>query len=424
MLFLHKYYKSVKMTGLRNIVLYDTAETHENLLPLSYTRPVGGFRLGILTIKEKWQRYLPGEYSFKTVGYLQEKYKPVELGESLALFINGSLLPDPDVAAAISELEEGDLITDGETVLAFIAKDSDFEKLANLSKEDFSSYREVRVGARRLKFVFDLFLNNEKEIINDYHLMVAGKKSQPLSDSCTVIGKSEDENGSPNIFIEEGAVVEGAILNVKNGPIYIGKDAEVMEGCVLRGPIALGEHSIFKMGAKIYGGTTIGPYCKIGGEIQNIVVFGYSNKAHDGYLGNAVVGEWCNIGAGTNASNLKNDYAKIRIWNYRQQRFMRTDLQFCGLIMGDHSKAGINCMFNTATVVGVGVNLHGAGFPRVFIPSFSEGSPEGGFTSVSIDKFMTTAQRVMSRRGLELNDTDREICQYIYDYASKFKGKA
>ncbi|MDE6538405.1 MAG: glucose-1-phosphate thymidylyltransferase [Muribaculaceae bacterium] len=412
------------MTGLRNIVLYDTAETHENLLPLSYTRPVACFRLGIMTIKEKWMAYLPGEYSFKTVEYLQEKYEPAVLGDSVTLFINGSLLPDAEVAACVSVLKEGEVLTDGEIVLAFMAKEKEFDRLANLSKEDFSNYNEKRIDGRRLKYVFDVFLNNDKEIENDYQLLIQGRKSIPLSDTCTVIGDAEGVNGRPNIFIEEGAVVEGAILNVKNGPIYIGKDAEVMEGCVLRGPIALGEHSIFKMGAKIYGGTTIGPYCKIGGEIQNIVVFGYSNKAHDGYLGNAVVGEWCNIGAGTNASNLKNDYAKIRIWNYRQQRFMRTDLQFCGLIMGDHSKAGINCMFNTATVVGVGVNLHGAGFPRVFIPSFSEGSPEGGFTSVSIDKFMTTAQRVMSRRGLELNDTDREICQYIYDYASKFKGKA
>ncbi len=412
------------MKELKNVVLYDTLESHENLLPLAYTRPVADFRIGITTIKEKWESLLPGHYSYKTVGYLQEKFPKKDLEDNPALFIAGCVIPDEGLVEAICALKEGEVLTDGKKVIAFNARETEFDRLSSANPEEIAGSRVAVPELGSLEYVYDIFLKNAEVFKADYARMVKGRSSALLSDSCRLIGPGTTPDGLPSVFIEEGAQVEGAILNVKNGPIYIGKDSEVMEGCALRGPIALCHRSKFKMGAKVYGGTTIGPFCKVGGEIDNVVIFGYSNKAHDGYLGNAVIGEWCNIGAGTNASNLKNDYAKIRLWNYREHRFMRTDLQFCGLIMGDHSKAGINCMFNTATVVGVGVNLHGAGFPRVFIPSFSEGSPEGGFSNVEIDKFMSTAQRVMSRRGLELNDKDRHICEHIYDYASKFKGKA
>ena len=412
------------MNELKNVVLYDTLESHENLLPLAYTRPVADFRIGITTIKEKWMSLLPGHYSYKTVEYLQEKFPKADLQGESALFISGCVIPDESLAKKIGELMPGEILTDGERVVAFHAHESEFENISTAKATDLTGGIKVSPVHGSLSYVYDIFQKNAEVFKADFVRITKGRASLPLSETCTLIGSRETPEGLPSVFIEEGAQVEGAILNVKNGPIYIGKDAEVMEGCTLRGPIALCARSKFKMGAKVYGGTTIGPFCKVGGEIDNVVVFGYSNKAHDGYLGNAVIGEWCNIGAGTNASNLKNDYAKIRLWNYRQQRFMRTDLQFCGLIMGDHSKAGINCMFNTATVVGVGVNLHGAGFPRVFIPSFSEGSPEGGFSNVGIDKFMETARRVMSRRGLELNEMDRHICQHIYDYASRFKGKA
>ncbi|MDE6297962.1 MAG: glucose-1-phosphate thymidylyltransferase [Muribaculaceae bacterium] len=412
------------MNEQRNILLYDTTESHENLLPLSYTRPVACFRVGITTIKEKWLSLLSGNYSYKVIDYLKEKYPMADLKGEDAIFISGCVIPDASLAEAVAALMPGDALSDGKRLIAFCGKAEDYEKFVTASLEELEHCSVIEPELGSLEYVYDIFLKNAQAIKADYARLVKGRESQPLSDSVTVIGPEKTECGLPTVFIEEGATVEGAILNVKNGPIYIGKNAEIMEGCVLRGPIALCTRSKFKMGAKIYGGTTVGPFCKVGGEVDNTIIFGYSNKAHDGYLGNAVIGEWCNIGAGTNASNLKNDYAKIRLWNYRQQRFMRTDLQFCGLIMGDHSKAGINCMFNTATVVGVGVNLHGAGFPRVFIPSFSEGSPEGGFSNVSIDKFMTTAQRVMSRRDMDLNDTDRHICEYIYDFASKFKGKA
>ena len=397
------------------VVLFDTFESFENLLPLSYTRPVADFRVGIMTIREKWEHYLPGNYSYKTTEYLGEKFPVAVSADEDAVFVAGNVLPDEDLAARVSALESGGVLRDRSGLVAFRGSLRQFGELDPAE----SSVEGDEVS--RIQYVYDVFRENGQEICRDYDLLAKRGKGQAPDASVTIIGSVESSGGMPRIYIEDGAVVEGAVLNVKNGPIYIGKDAVVMEGACLRGPIALCDNAVVRMGAKVYGSTTIGPYCKVGGELDNAVMFGFSNKAHDGYLGNAVIGEWCNLGAGANASNLKNDYTKIRIWNYHTQRFMRTDLQFCGLIMGDHSKAGINTMFNTATVVGVGVNLHGAGFPRTFIPSFSSGSPEGGFDNVSIDKFMDTAGMVMQRRGLALTDVDRRIFDTIYRSAARFK---
>lgn len=406
----------MKTPHIDTIVLFDTPETWENLLPLSYSRPVCDFRVGIMTIREKWEDMWRGiSTSALTVDYLQEKFPMAELNGGEALFIAGNVVPDEILAEAVAALEPGESLVDSQGLVALRGT------LRQYREVELAAGHPVVPGIGRLQYVFDIFRLNGNAIRNDYRRMVSGRESCAPDRTVTVIGPMTMPDGLPSVFIEEGAVVEGAILNVKDGPIYIGKDAAVMEGSCVRGPLALCGKAKIKMGAKIYGSTTIGPYCKVGGEVDNTVIFGFSNKAHDGYLGNAVIGEWCNIGAGANASNLKNDYSKIRIWNYVKQGFMRTNLQFCGLIMGDHSKAGINCMFNTATVVGVGVNLHGAGFPRNFIPSFSAGSPEGGFTDVSIDKFMETAGRVMARRGIELSDVDRRICEYIYASAMRFK---
>lgn len=397
-----------------SIYLFDTEVSHENLLPLSFTRPVADFRLGISTIKEKWQELIPGSYRYLPVEYLREKFGEAPDPNEEALFIAGALLPDIHAADAVSSLFPGEALLDNDSPIAFRGKYSDF-----MSKS--WTVRKESAPLRIIRYVFDIFLYNREEICNDFFRLTSRRLSCPLSDSNTVIGNFTDEAGRQLLFIEEGATVEGATLNMKNGPIYVGRDAEVMEGSCLRGPIAIGNNSKIKMGAKIYGGTTLGPYCKAGGEIDNTVFFGFSNKAHDGYLGNAVIGEWCNIGAGVNASNLKNDYTKIRVWNYHTHTFMRTDLQFCGLIMGDHSKIGVNCMLNTATVLGAGVNIHGAGFPRVFVPSFSEGSPVTGFTDVPMKKFLDIAERVMGRRGLSLKEEDRRIYEKVYEIASKFK---
>lgn len=397
------------------VVLFDTEESYQNLLPLSYTRPVGAFRIGIVTIREKWEHFLPGEYSFYPKEYLREKYPLLCGDEEEALFIAGDKLPDKAIALEASQLRPGEALRDSWGLWAYRGVLRDFDALSS------DAGRESANDSRRIRYVFDIFGMNAREIASDFVWLTRDRAGIAPDSSTCIIGEPKLSNGMPALFIEEGATVEGAVLNLKDGPIYIGAGAHVMEGSCLRGPLAVCADAKVRMGAKIYGGSTFGPFCKVGGEIDNAVMFGFSNKAHDGYLGNAVVGEWCNIGAGTNSSNLKNDYSKIRIWNYASQRFMRTDLQFCGLIMGDHSKAGINCMFNTATVVGVGVNFHGAGFPRQFIPSFQNGSPEAGFSDVSIDTFMQVASRVMGRRGLELTDADRRIFEHIHNSASRFK---
>lgn len=387
------------------IYLFDTKETHENLLPLSFTRPVGDFRCGILTIKEKWEKYIPGEYFFHSIDYLQPKYGAVSDANEKALFIAGNLLPDFEVVEEIKALENSEgLQGNNEDLIAFKGSLNDYKQGKIKIKKPSAEFSSIN-------FNFDIFLKNGEEIKKDFDLITRERTSQALPSCVRVIG----EQSKYRIFIEEGATIECASININEGPVYIGKDSVLMEGACIRGPFALCEGSEIRMGAKVYEETTIGPHCKAGGEISNTVFFGYSNKAHDGYLGNAVIGEWCNIGAGTNASNLKNDYSLIRVWNYRTRTFMRTNLQFCGLIMGDHSKIGVNCMINTATVIGVGVNIHGAGFPRTFVPCFCEGSPVSGFVQVPLKKFLSTAERVMDRRDMVPSKADIGILTHIYD---------
>ena len=391
-----------------NVIFYDLPRVHADLLPMTFTRPVADFRIGITTIREKWAMMLPQDcrYGYRTVGFLVKKYKAEEIDDNL--FIAGNVVPNPALVEEVLRLEIGEALFKGDDFIAYRGVSPDMHA-DNYMKKEYNGECLV------LHYLFDIFLNNGAVIKQDFEMIIKGRTSCALSASNTVIGDPD------LVFVEEGAYVEGAFLNTNGGPIYIGKDAQVMEGSCVRGPMALCEHSNINMGSKIYSDTTIGPWSKVGGELNNVVVFGYSNKAHDGFLGNAVIGEWCNIGAGTNASNLKNDYSKIRVWNYPDHTFMRTDLQFCGLIMGDHSKVGINCMFNTATVVGVGVNIHGSGFPRTFIPSFSEGSPVGGFTDVQLKKFFDIANRAMARRGLLLTDLDYEIFEEIYKIADTYK---
>lgn len=397
---------------MKNIILFDDKVARENLLPISFTRPVADMRFGIMTIREKWEKALPGTYSYLTVDYLSKKYPTAATSENV--FIAGNVCPDDELVAMIKTLKEGDAITSDKGLVAFCGS------LTNFECRQWHNETRLRHTPLAINMLYDIFLNNNKALEQDFKVLTAGRKSMPLSKTNTIVGNAIAADSTPQIFIEEGAVVEAAVLNVTNGPIYIGRDAEVMEGSCIRAPFALCDHGVVNMGARIYGATTIGPYCKVGGELNNVVMIGYSNKAHDGFLGNAVIGEWCNLGGGTTASNLKNDYTEIKLWNYPAHRFLRTGLQFCGLIMGDHSKTGINCMFNTATVVGVGVNIHGAGFPRNFVASFSEGS-SAGFTDVSLNKFFDIAERMMARRKVELTDIDREIFMSIYNIADTYK---
>lgn len=400
----------------RNIVLFDLPGVHDQLLPLSYTRPVADFLLGTCTLREKWEALLPGLYSYFTASYLSEKYPMAEAPDTL--FIASHIVAEPALAEALAGLAADTALTadnaDGrELLVAYRGSAGSFRELIGREGVEVNAVKyDGRVA--EVRSLTDIFRMNPARIEADFELFTQGREGQPVHRSNVVIGSPEQ------IFIESGAVVEGVVLNASHGPIYIGRDVEVMEGSCLRGPIALLEHATVNMGTKIYPGTTIGPWCKVGGELNNVVMFGYSNKAHDGFLGNAVIGQWCNLGAGCVASNLKNDYTEIKLWNYPAHRFLRTGLQFCGLIMADHSKAGINTMFNTATVVGVGCNIHGSGFPRNFVASFSEGGA-AGFSDVAMSKFFDIARRAMARRHVELTQTDIDIFEAIRDIAETYK---
>lgn len=396
-----------------NVILFDVPAVRENLLPMSYTRPVADFLLGINTLRQKWECLMPGNYSYLTADYLAEKFPAVETDDNI--YIASHVVATPALAEAVASLAHGEALT-GETrsgehvLIAMRGTSAHFAELSAGTPEGIVFPEKVEAVNR----LYDIFLLNGRQIEDDFQILTHRREGQVIPRSNTVIGDPEQ------IFIESGAIVEGVVLNASHGPIYVGRHVEIMEGSCLRGPISLGEHSTVNMGTRIYPGTSLGPWCKVGGELNNVVMFGFSNKAHDGFLGNAVIGEWCNLGAGCVASNLKNDYTEIKLWNYPSHRFLRTGLQFCGLIMGDHSKAGINTMFNTATVVGVGVNIHGSGFPRNFIASFSEGGPTG-FNDLPLEKFFDTATRMMSRRGRCLSDVDHRIFLAIRNIADNYK---
>jgi len=392
-----------------NYILFDD-KSWENLLPLTFTKPVCEIRSGILTIKEKWEKYLDGGMSYLTQEYLQAKYSLNTDDENI--LINGSIVPNRILIEKIQSLNINEALIKDNKIIA-VRLDKIAVASFNYTNIDKYSTKEFKDNITEIVWPWDIFKLNGENIISDFELLTKDRKSLELSSTNNVLG-------SENIFIEEGAKIEFATLNATTGPIYIGKDTEIMEGSVVRGPFALCEHSVLKISAKIYGPTTIGPHSKVGGEINNTVIFGYSNKAHDGFLGNSVIGEWCNLGADTNNSNLKNNYAEVRLWNYETGRFIKTGLQFCGLIMGDHSKCAINTMFNTGTVIGVNANIFGEGFPRNFVPSYSWGGAHG-FTIYGINKAFEVAEKVMDRRGIKLDDTEKDILKEIFERTSKYR---
>jgi UDP-N-acetylglucosamine diphosphorylase/glucosamine-1-phosphate N-acetyltransferase len=389
---------------MRNLILFDD-EIRDNLLPLTYTRPVCELRVGILTIREKWERALNGKASFITSEYLTEKY-PIAIGED-NLVINGSVLPSPLLVRLIDGLSANEaLVSDGDLVAARIPG-NEFDALIDGSfAEDIAGYSLQETPVKKLAHLWEIFTHCGEEISQDFEAITNGRTSAVLSHTNSVIGDHP-------VFVEEGVWAEHVIFNTSKGPIYLGTNAKIMEGTTMRGPVAIGEGSVVKMGTRIYGASSFGPYCKAGGEINNVVFQGHSNKGHDGYLGNSVIGEWCNLGADTNASNLKNTYSTVKVWSYTLEKFEDSGLTFCGLIMGDHSKCGINTMFNTGTVVGVGANVYGSGFVRNFVPSFSWGGPQG-MKTFDLEKCMETAQTVMSRREVEFTDVDKRIFSRVF----------
>ena len=390
-----------------NYILFD-GEVRNALLPFTYTKPVADLRIGILTIREKWEKYLGLTTTTITEEYLMEKYPMVEIDENI--LINASFCPTKDLVEKVMDLKENEAIFQGESVIAFHTKDTQEEV-------NFDTYTQIEFEEDLLQVnnTWDIFSKNDVAIQQDYELLTEGRKSQPIPETVQCLNRDQ-------IFVEEGATLNFAVLNAESGPINIGKNAEVMEGSVVRGPFAMCENSVLKLSAKIYGATTLGPYCKVGGEVNNSVLMGYSSKAHDGFLGNSVLGEWCNLGADTNNSNLKNNYAEVKLWNYETGRFSPTELQFCGLMMGDHSKCGINTMFNTGTVVGVSANIYGSGFPRNFVPSFSWGGA-AGFITYRLNKVFEVAEVVMSRRKLKLEEVDKKILESVFEQTEGYRRK-
>ncbi len=390
-----------------NLILFD--KNHSNYLPLSFTRPISFFRIGILTIKEKWQFYY-NSVSVKTEDYLSYKFKTILEDDNL--WVDSSILPCKELITEVNNLRLGESLVHKGEVIAFRNKTFDYVKLNIIESHSlFSSVESLT----------DIFNLNENEIINDFERIKKYKNSKYLNRFIDLYS-SNVKIGDGEIFIEDGAILNNCTLNTSNGPIYIGKDAEIMEGSLIRGPFAMLNNTVVKMGARIYSGTTLGPFCKVGGEVNNSVFFGYSSKAHDGFLGNSVIGEWCNLGADTNNSNLKNNYINVKLWNYQSEKFKDTNLQFCGLIMGDHSKCGINTMFNTGTVVGIGANIFGCGFPRNFIPSFSWGG-SSGFSEYKFLKFIDSVERVFKRRNIKINQVETDILNHIFEITKRFRNQ-
>lgn len=375
--------------------LFDDPLIRGQLLPFTFTRPVAAIRIGILTIAEKWEHF-GFEVGYSTQSYLTKKYSE----KATSLRVNGTVIPNTEIKDAVQNLQEGEALYANEKLIACNGEE----------KTSLEYSGEVLF----IENSWDIFKFNRAQIEADFAVLTKGRESQPLNDSHTIV------YGKENLFIEEGVSIRAAIINAENGPVYLAKNSTVYEGAIINGAFALGENSHVNMGAKIKGDTTIGPHCKVGGEVSNSVIFGYSNKGHDGFLGNSVIGEWCNLGADTNTSNLKNNYAPVKLWSYGSGRFANTGLQFCGLMMGDHAKCGINTMFNTGTVVGVGANIFGSGFPRNFIPSFSWGGANG-FVTFQPRKFYEVAKAVMGRRSLEFTEIEKEIVDAVYEQTAQYR---
>jgi len=393
-----------------NYILFDESNVRTSLLPLTFMRPVGDIRIGILTIREKWEKRLNTKTSSLTDNYLSKKYPIIK--EEQNILINGSVCPTDEIIELVKKLRPHQTIVSGETIIALHVTAEELDNTGDPTVEGIEEI-EVKECPLQVSHTWEIFSKNEKAILDDFNFLTQGRRSHALNKTNVVLGNNQ-------VFLEKGTKINCAVLNTTKGPIYIGEGAEIMEGSMIRGPIAICDHAQVKMLAKLYGPTTIGPYSRVGGEVNNSVIFGYSNKAHDGFLGHSVIAEWCNLGADTNTSNLKNTYDCVRLWSYSKQTFINTHLQFCGLIMGDHSKSGIDTMFNTGTVVGVNTNIFGTGFQRNFIPSFTWGGTTG-HSNYNLEKGIEVATAVFKRRGLEFDEVERTLLSDVYRLTLKNK---
>lgn len=384
-----------------NIILFDFPKYRNQLKPITLTRPIGKVRIGILTIDEKWQNYLNSETSFLTEEYLSHKYSPKYQEENI--YINASFLPNRAFSEAVKTLNNDESLWLNDDLIAVKCN----KKLSfNFSFNGFSKIK-FESNLTTITELPHLFLNNGKQIEADFELIIKSRKSAILNDKFSSVYFPE------NIFIEEGANIKSSIFNAENGPIYIGKNSIIQEGSIIIGPVAVCDNSMVAFGAKIRPNTTLGPFSRVGGEVGNTIFQSYSNKAHDGFLGNSYIGEWCNLGANTNNSNLKNDYKSVKLYNYDINDFYDTKEIFCGTFMGDYSKAGISTMFNTGTVVGVSSNIFGSGFQEKFIPSFTWGGIKEGTEKYRFSKAIEVINATMERKALVLSEEDTKILEYI-----------
>ncbi|HTO17064.1 MAG TPA: GlmU family protein [Edaphocola sp.] len=388
-----------------NLNLFDTS-VERQLLPFTHTRPVADIRCGIMTMRQRWKRYLAKESSGTICRQELAEVFPAEYGPD-NLYVNAQIFTTVSLAIVVSNLKPNQALVQGNNLIALRTEQHlDTRQINEDSLKDFEPvlFSEQII---QLQHVWDIFILNDYALRSDFTFLTHNVNSQAIPEGVRVIGKPE------NLFIASGAKLYDAVINVETGPVYIDEDAEVMEGAMIRGPFYLGKHAAVKMGAKIYGATTIGDGSKVGGELGNAVFFDHANKGHDGFIGNAVIGSWCNLGADTNCSNLKNNYDEVSIWSEHENGMIKTGLQFCGLLMGDHSKCGINTMFNTGTVVGVSCNIFGGDFPDKYIPSFSWGG-KNELTLYRFDKALDTAERMMQRRNLSLSEAEKELFKNIY----------
>ena len=392
-----------------NYILFG-AQARNHLLPFTFIRPIGDIRVGILTIREKWEMLLNTKTSSLTESYLAEKYPLIKEADNM--LINASVMPDARLIEEIGGLKPNQTLISGDILIAHRVRAEDINNLGVELLEDVIPMH-TRSQIKKLFQLRDIVALNEQQIEPDFNLITNGRESQPIPDHVRVMNPE-------NVFVEPGAKLDMAFINASVGPVYIGKDVHIMDGALIKGPVGIGEGSVIRMGAKIYEGSSIGPHCKVGGEMMSSVIFGYSNKAHDGFLGHSVIGEWCNLGADTNTSNLKNNYDEVRLWDYVDESFVNTGMMFCGTFMGDHTKCGINTMFNTGTVIGVNAMIFGAGFMRNFIPSFSWGSVSG-FTTFDIDKAIQVAKRMYARRNLEYTGVEEKILRNIFEHTLGYR---
>ncbi len=396
------------------VILFDTPSSWKSLLPFTFTRALAEIRVGILTIAEKWQRVLKQDDTYALSKLYLNQNKSFQEGNKPLLYINSSVFPNKEILYRIEQMNEGEGIKVGNEIVAFKTKKDTKDHLEIESIADKINFSSEDIEIIQLKNVWDIFLLNKKQIEADFDLICNDIKREKITDPYTKI------YGKENLLVEEGATIRAGIINAENGLVFIGRNAKIQEGAIIKGSHAIANNAEVKVGAKLVGDSTLGPYCKVGGEVSNSVFFGYSNKGHDGFVGNSVIGEWCNLGADTNTSNLKNNYSNVKVWSYNEEQLQNTDQQFCGLLMGDHSKSGINTMFNTGTIVGVGANVFGAGFPDKFIPSFSWGGAEG-IAEFTFEKMLATAEKMKERRNLSLTQRDKNILKEVFEITSKYR---